>query len=104
VGALETKKLSLFSEQELAQCELLTDAYSEHDSQLEAALFPSEDGGTRFKAIPAEMLSKQTSQVSKLAGTLKDELFSFLLKHGGDWGDNQVPKELEPLILAGKGM
>jgi hypothetical protein len=50
------------------------------------------------------MLSKQTSQVRKLAGTLKDELFSFLLKHGGDWGDNQVPKELEPLILAGKGM
>jgi hypothetical protein len=32
-------------------------------------------------------------------------MFSFLLKHGGDWGgDNQVPKELEPLILAGKVM
>jgi hypothetical protein len=35
---------------------------------------------------------------------LKGELFIFLLKHGGDWGDNQVPKELEPLILAGKVM
>jgi hypothetical protein len=32
VGALETKKLSLLSERELARCELLTDAYSEHDS------------------------------------------------------------------------
>jgi hypothetical protein len=55
---------------------------------------PTEDGGARIKSLQAEILSKQAYQADKLVGTLKGDLFNFLLKHGGDWGDNQVPKGL----------
>jgi hypothetical protein len=39
-----------------------------------------------------------------IADNHKDELFQLLMKHGGDWGENQIPKELETLILTGRVM
>jgi hypothetical protein len=44
----------------------------------------------------------QTGQIGKLAGPLKDDLFSFLGKYGGSWEENQVAKKLAHLLSEGR--
>jgi hypothetical protein len=69
---------------------------------LEAPLPSQVDIRARIKDEQAEMLSKTTWQVGKLAGPLKGNLFSFLAKHGGDWEEEQVPSELTHLLVDGR--
>jgi hypothetical protein len=49
-------------------------------------------GGARF-ALPRAG--------PELAGPLKDNLFSFVSKHGGNWEEEQVPSELALLLVDG---
>jgi hypothetical protein len=85
----------------MERCELFTTKDSYTDLQLEAPLPSQADIRARVKAEQAEMFSKTTWQVGKLVGPLKDNLFSFLSKHGGNWEEEQVPSELAHLLVDG---
>jgi hypothetical protein len=50
----------------------------------------------------SELDSRSTWQICKLAGPLKDDLFSFLGKYGGNWEENQVAKKLAHLLSEGR--
>lgn len=58
-------------------------------------LCPSERIPTRarVKAKQAQLLGEATWQIGKLAGPLKDELFNFLVKSGGEWGGGASSQE-----------
>jgi hypothetical protein len=98
---LETKKLSLLSKWRMERCELFTTKDSYTDLQLEAHLPRHADIRARIKAEQAEMFSKTTWQVGKLASPLKENLFRFLSKHGGNCEEEQVPSELAHLLVDG---
>jgi hypothetical protein len=85
----------------MERCELFTTKDSYTDLQLEAHLPSQTDIRARVKAEQAEMFSKTTWQVGKLVGPLKDNLFGFLSKHGGNWEEEQVPSELAHLLVDG---
>jgi hypothetical protein len=91
-------KLSMFSGWPMERCELFTTKDSNTDLQLET---PMSEIRARIKAKQAEMLSKTTGQIGKLAEPLKDCLLRFLEKHGSN-REGQVPAEIAHLLADGR--
>jgi len=84
-------KLFMFSEWSMERC----------------SEFASKDlcnGGGLENDVPpcrkTEVLSQTTWKIGMLAGEMKDELFDFLMKTGGNFEMSQVPSHLAHLLAA----
>jgi hypothetical protein len=99
VGALEAKKLSMFSRWALERCELFATKNCNSDLQLEAPLPGLTKIRARVKAKQTKLLGKTTGQIGKLADSIKDHLWRYMEKQGGSWEDEQVTVELVSLLV-----
>jgi hypothetical protein len=95
---METKKSSMFSEWSIERCSELTPKNLCYGGGLEDPLPSCTDARARAQARKAEVLSKTTWKMGVLAGELKDELFAFLMKTGGNFEMSQVPSHLTHLV------
>jgi hypothetical protein len=102
VGALETKKLSVFSGWTLEGCEVSDEIDSCLDQQLENSLPSQGDLRARAKAKQTEVHSRAAGPVGRLNEAMKKELISFLAKQGDTSDIAGAPQQLAALLAEGR--
>jgi hypothetical protein len=102
VGALEAKKLFMFSGWTMERCELSDETDSCLDQQLENSLPSQGDLRARTKAKQTEVYSRAAGTVGRMNEALQKELLSFLAKQGDTWDVAGAPQQLIALLAEGR--